>query len=217
MVERAKREAEGTIDQIQDVIERLKKSPYSRRAVAITWNVKTDRKIKSPPCLTQITWNIKFDKLYQTVIFRSHDIFGAWVLNAFALRKLQGGMAREIGIRPGHLIIISNSAHIYENNWDMAKSILEKYYRGRFIEFERDKNGYFIIRIENNNIVVEHFLMDGRPSGYVFRGTEAQMLYRQILHENLISRLDHAAYLGHELARAEVALKENKKFVQDKA
>ncbi|MEM3426463.1 MAG: DUF4346 domain-containing protein, partial [Thermoproteota archaeon] len=42
-------------------------------------------------------------------------------------------------------------------------------------------------------------------------------LYRRILNENLVSRLDHAAYLGKELTRAEIALREGKPYVQDKA
>lgn len=59
--------------------------------------------------------------------------------------------------------------------------------------------------------------MDGRKSGHVFRGTKARTLYRQITHANLFSKFDHAAYIGHELARAEIALKKGEKFVQDEA
>ena len=67
----------------------------------------------------------------------------------------------------------------------------------------------------DDEIVVQHHLPDGRKSEFVFRGKNSTKLYRKILHENLVSRTDHAAYLGMELSRAEAALKENKEFVQD--
>jgi tetrahydromethanopterin S-methyltransferase subunit A len=37
------------------------------------------------------------------------------------------------------------------------------------------------------------------------------------IERNLISRLDHAAYLGRELARAEYALSSGEPYVQDAA
>ena len=40
----------------------------------------------------------------------------------------------------------------------------------------------------------------------IFRGNNAESIYKQILAEKLVSRLDHAAYLGKELQLAEWAL-----------
>ena len=170
----------------------------------------------NPPCLTQITFNIKNSRLIQTAIFRSHDVFGAWLLNAFALRKLQKSVAENIGIEAGELVIISNSAHVYENNWNEVKNILDKHYTDKTVPFVQDENGYFIVKV-SDEIVVEHYTKEGLPSGYVFRGKKAQTIYRRIVNENLISLMDHAMYIGHELARAEVCLKEGRKFVQDEA
>jgi len=210
-------EITSTFNQIENIIYYLKKTPYTRRAIAFTWNMDIDSESESPPCLTQITWNIKNNLLYQTSIIRSNDIFGAWPMNAFALKELQKKIAKRLNIEVGPLIIISNSAHIYENNWRECKKILDKYYTGNIMTFENDKLGYFTIYIENKEIVVQHHLLDGRKSDFVFRGKNSIELYRKILHENLISRFDHAAYLGKELNRVEIALKENKEYVQDKA
>jgi len=204
-----------TKNQIEDVVKILKERPFTRRAVAFTLR-ETDPGSKNPPCLTQITFNVKNGKLIQTAIFRSHDIFGAWLLNVFALRKLQKEIAEKVGILPGDLVIISNSAHIYENSWREAQNIVDKHYKGNILPFIEDKNGYFLIRV-NGEIIVEHFTKEGLPSGYVFRGENAQELYRRILNENLISLMDHAAYIGHELARAEIALRDGKKFTMDVA
>jgi thymidylate synthase len=210
-------EITSTFNQIESVIERLKKVPYTRRAIAFTWNVDIDTESESPPCLTQISWNIKNNLLCQTAVIRSNDMFGAWPMNAFALKELQKKIASRLNLEPGSLIIISNSAHIYENNWKECKDILDKYFTNKVMSFEFDKLGYFTIRIENNEIVVQHHLQDGRKTDFVFRGRDAIELYRRILHEDLVSRYDHAAYLGKELAIAEIALNENKEYVQDKA
>jgi len=211
--------SDGPVNQITRIVKYLKGVPTTRRAVAVTWKVEqdsTDRTSNEPPCITQIVWNIKNNKLHQTAVIRSSDMFGAWPLNAFALRKMQKDIAQQIGVDMGKLITVSVSAHIYENSWKEAKAILDKYYTDKIVPFSQDENGYFIIKV-GNEIVVEHYTKEGLPTGYVFRGTKAQILYRKIINENLISLMDHAAYIGHELARAEACLKEGKKFVQDEA
>jgi thymidylate synthase len=153
----------------------------------------------------------------QTAVFRSNDMYGAWPLNAFALRRLQNIMASELGVPAGQMVTIANSAHVYENSWEAAAEIVRRHYAGNVMEFEPDKNGYFVVSVEGGEIVVEHRLNDGRSSGYVFRGKESQELYRRIVNENLLSKLDHAAYIGQELAKAEAALRAGSKYVQDRA
>ena len=46
-------------------------------------------------------------------------------------------------------------------------------------------------------------------------GKDAGTLYDKIIKEKLISRMDHAAYLGKELEKAYIALKNKLKYVQD--
>lgn len=208
-------EIRETKDQIDVAAQLLKERPFTRRAVAFTLR-ETDAGAKHPPCLTQITFNIKDNRLVQTAVFRSHDIFGAWLLNVFALRKLQKRLAEQIGISPGPLVVISQSAHIYENNWQEAKAILDRHHTDKTVPFSEDEHGYFIIKVEDE-IIVEHYTKEGLPSGYIFRGKKAQPLYRRICNEQLFSRMDHAAYIGHELARAEIVLRQGTKFVQDEA
>ncbi len=207
------------VDQIENVVQRLKEAPHTRRAVVSVWDVDIDSDAKNPdpPCLTQIIFNVFCNRLYATAIFRSHDIFGVWQLNAAVLMKLQEEIARRVGIGAGVLTTVSIDAHVYENNWKEANDILDREYHGKSVPFEQDKNGYFVIEIKNGEIIAEHRVNDGRRSNYVFRGKKAQALYRQILHENLVTKPDHAAYIGHELARAEICLQENKIFVQDEA
>ena len=204
------------VDQIKKISELIKKTSYTRRAISVIWDVLKDSVSENPPCLTQIVWNVKDNKLHQTCIFRSHDIFGAWLLNIYAMRKIQKQVSEFTEIDIGNLIIISNSAHIYEPEWKKSEDIIHDNYTSKIVNFEEDENGYFVITVENE-IIVQHHLKDGRKSNYLFRGKKAQLIYRQICHENLFTRFDHAAYIGHELARAENCLKQGEKFVQDEA
>ncbi len=209
----------NVLNQITTAEEQLKKHSYSRRAIAVTWSHEKDFNSANPPCLIQLNWLIKFNRLYQYATFRSHDIFGAWLLNIYALLKLQEKIASDLGIEASKLVVTSVSAHIYENNWNIVKELLDKHYRNKEEDFVEDPRGYFIINIdkESKEIIIKHKLNDGRDSGIEFRGKNASNLYRLVIHEHLVSRFDHAAYLGKELERAEMALKEGRDYIQDSA
>lgn len=200
-------------DQMSIAVERLVKSPYSRRAVAFTWSL-DDAKTDNPPCLTQVLWNIQFNQLCQTAIFRSHDIFGSWPMNVFALRKLQEDVAKKIGVGVGPLTCVSVSAHVYEKDWQNADELLKKY-RVADHKFYQDPRGSFVIRIQDGQIIVDFYTQDGSRTQYSFRGTDPIKIYKEISQSNFISRFDHAANLGMELHKAALAIKLGKKYVQD--
>ncbi|MCS7224193.1 MAG: DUF4346 domain-containing protein [Armatimonadetes bacterium] len=81
-----------------------------------------------------------------------------------------------------------------------------------------DKAGYFVIILqpEKRMIVVEHYDYRDRLQ-HIVEGEDARSLCATILELGLITQLDHAAYLGRELMRAEMALRHSLPFVQDGA
>lgn len=81
-----------------------------------------------------------------------------------------------------------------------------------------DPEGYFVIYLDrrNRHLALEHYRKEG-VLDLVIEGREAAELYIPAIEKRLVSRLDHAAYLGRELARAERALHTNEPFVQDAA
>lgn len=81
-----------------------------------------------------------------------------------------------------------------------------------------DPRGYFIIFPDRlrRMILIEHYASDGTLA-HVFRGERADDLYATVIAHELVSRLDHAAYLGKELTRAEEALRTGAPFIQDGA
>ncbi|MEM4263631.1 MAG: thymidylate synthase [Candidatus Woesearchaeota archaeon] len=202
------------IDQIKGIIEQLKETPFTRRAVAITWNVEKDRNSKHPPCLVYHHFIVRHGKLYLTAVIRSNDIFKAWPLNAFALNELLKYVCKETKLSYGNLTIISNSAHIYETDWEEAKKLIKETMKQNQ-EFVIDPRGYFVIYLKDNKIIAEHFTNEQKDTGQKFSGEKASEIYSQIISANLVSRQDHAAYLGKELYRAEQCLKNNTEFRQD--
>jgi len=205
-----KREA---VNQIDKIIEYIKITPHTRRATASTWSVEIDSKSDHPPCLTQISVLVKYGKIYLTAIIRSNDMFGAWPLNAFGLLALQQKIAIETGYKIGHLTIISISAHIYENKWGESEKILRAYHK-KTIPFTIDPLGYFIINVKDK-IEIQHYTTKDQKTQYFFVGDNAEEMIKHIIAANIISKLSHAAYLSRELHKAEVALKNNTKYIQD--
>ena len=84
-------------------------------------------------------------------------------------------------------------------------------------EWSADPKGYFLIKIfpKKQEIGVRYMTYKKEPALDVF-GTEAEPIVQTLVREGLIGTLQHAAYLGHELHKAEVALRLGKEFVQDK-
>jgi len=81
-----------------------------------------------------------------------------------------------------------------------------------------DKAGYFVIYPERRtkNLVVEHYTNQGLLD-CVMEGSSTGALYSEAIERKLVTRLEHAAYLGRELARAEQSLLQGNPFVQDAA
>jgi len=215
-------EGRSAINQIKEsVVEELKKNRETRRAVAVTLNPRKDRKIQSPPCMILNQFLIRNNKLHCTVYFRSHDIFGASLANWFAVTKIMEYICGETGAEAGTLTSVSCSAHIYERDFESAKKIVlngNQKVKAEKKSFVPDPDGFFVISA-GDEITAEHYL-NAVKNGQHFlnctvKGKSAGDIYRTIMRLGLISRLEHAAYLGQELEKAEYCIRNKKKYVQD--
>jgi tetrahydromethanopterin S-methyltransferase subunit A len=65
-------------------------------------------------------------------------------------------------------------------------------------------------------LTLEHYRNDGVLDVVIEGGSPAEV-YTPAIEKGLVSRLDHAAYLGKELARAAQALLKGGTYVQDAA
>lgn len=81
-----------------------------------------------------------------------------------------------------------------------------------------DPAGYFVVYPDpaRRLLLVEHYTRAGVLDAMIEGATPAS-IYATIVERNLVSRLDHAAYLGRELARADRSLESGEPYVQDRA
>lgn len=209
------------VDQVQKVIEELKKEKYSRRAVVSLLDPKVDCDSKNPPCLNHCWFRVQGDRLFLVTTIRSNDMFEAWPENAFGLRMLQSLVWKELkkmypDILLGDLVIHSLSAHIYDDAWEEARQVVEKYYAAN-VKHPRnvyDLRGNFMIKIKDGEIIVEHYSGDENLIG-AYTGKKAITIYLQMSRDNAASVISHAMYLGTELQKAEIALEHGLNYTQD--
>lgn len=98
---------------------------------------------------------------------------------------------------------------------DASLPVIEASEPARMVQ---DPSGYFVVYPDRarRRIVVEHYSYDG-VLGAIIEGAAAGAIYSTAIERGLLSRLDHAAYLGRELARAAHALESGEVYVQDRA
>ena len=81
-----------------------------------------------------------------------------------------------------------------------------------------DQAGYFVIvPVTDKEVInVEHYAYDNTLLR-VIEGAKARTIYNTLINEGWVTELSHAAYLGKELAKAELSLQYGFKYVQDGA
>jgi tetrahydromethanopterin S-methyltransferase subunit A len=81
-----------------------------------------------------------------------------------------------------------------------------------------DRAGFFIVLPQPQKalIVCEHYENNGRLA-HVIEGRRAALIAATIVERGLVTQLDHAAYLGRELQKAEAALSTGLAYEQDAA
>lgn len=101
------------VNQVEYIVEKLKQSAVSRRAIAITWNPVIDEQLDDCPCLQLVQCVLRDGKLGMRVVFRSNDMLTAAGANMFALVQLQKSIADKLGVPCGTYTHISLVPHIY--------------------------------------------------------------------------------------------------------
>lgn len=133
----------AAIDQIEYIIDALSRTPFTRRAQAITWMPTADPHTEDPPCLQRIWCRLVEDGSGNLVLnmnthWRSRDLYKAWFMNAYALTDLQrwiaGRISERIGkaVGVGRYVDISDSLHLYGRYFAELEVEVEKMRDGQF-------------------------------------------------------------------------------------
>ncbi len=83
-------------------------------------------------------------------------------------------------------------------------------------EFMMDQKGYFLIKVDHQKKEIHvGFCPTVNKVSVKIIGTKPLEIYQTAIKENLLSRYDHAAYLGRELQKAYIALQKKIAYIQD--
>lgn len=193
-------------DLVNEMVRLFKEDPVNRHSFITTWDNTTDTVGESSaPCLTDVYFANVQDQLALTASFRTHNAVAAWMDNAYGLSGLQHHVAREIGMPVGSLNIRSRWLGIDPANGNTIAALQTvKQYRKKRMD-ANDPQGYFVIEPRGDLIVATHYT----PAGLMldeYTGSNAKAVKDQLRQASAISDSDHAMWIGHQLASAELKL-----------
>ena len=114
------------IDQIADVIERIKRDPDSRRLIVSAWNVAEIPQMALAPCHALFQFWVAEGRLSCQLYQRSADIFLGVPFNIASYALLTCLVAEQTGLQPGEFIWTGGDCHLYLNHLEQADEQLRR-------------------------------------------------------------------------------------------
>jgi thymidylate synthase len=111
----------GTIDQIAEVQQAIRRTPDSRRLIVTAWNPADVPKMALPPCHLLIQFYVANGRLSCQMYQRSADVFLGVPFNIASYALLTAMMAEATGLQPGEFVHTLGDAHLYRNHLDQAR------------------------------------------------------------------------------------------------
>ena len=110
-------------------------------------------------------------------------------------------------VKRGHLTVISNSAHVYEQDFEKLEKV-------NMLDCSLDDRGYFIINLDREEKKIIVTLMNNLNHPVkTFKENNVRKLCD--LCQPYISEISHALYLGREIERAKGCLDSGEKYIQN--
>jgi len=110
------------IDQIKDVIERIKKNPQDRRLIVTAWNPAQIGQMALPPCHCFFQFDVTPDGKLNCMLYqRSCDMFLGVPFNIASYSLLTMMIAQVCGLKLGEFVHTLGNAHIYSNHFEQVK------------------------------------------------------------------------------------------------
>ena len=123
-----KREADGggTIDQIQQAIDLIKRDPNSRRIIVSAWNVADLPKMALMPCHAFFQFYVADGRLSCQLYQRSADLFLGVPFNIASYALLTHMIAQQCDLDVGDFIWTGGDCHIYDNHTEQVATQLSR-------------------------------------------------------------------------------------------
>ncbi len=110
-----------TVDQIQWVIDEIRRNPDSRRLIVSAWNPAELTDMALPPCHCLFQFYVAQGKLSCQLYQRSGDTFLGIPFNIASYALLTHMVAHVTGLKPGEFVHTLGDAHLYLNHLDQVK------------------------------------------------------------------------------------------------
>ena len=110
-----------SVNQIDQVIEQIKKNPDSRRLIVSAWNVGEIDKMALPPCHAMFQFFVQEGELSCQLYQRSADLFLGVPFNIASYALLTMMVAQVCGLKPGNFVHTFGDLHLYSNHVEQAR------------------------------------------------------------------------------------------------
>jgi thymidylate synthase len=114
------------IDQVQQLIDGIKKDPSGRRHILSAWNPGELDQMALPPCHVLSQFDVTDGYLSCQLYQRSCDMFLGVPFNIASYSLLTHIIARECGLKVGDFIWTGGDCHIYNNHFDAVREQLSR-------------------------------------------------------------------------------------------
>lgn len=139
-----------SIDQMQILIDGLRRNPDSRRHILSAWNPADIDDMALPPCHCLFQFYVADGKLSCQLYQRSADIFLGVPFNIASYALLTMMVAQGVGLKPGEFVHTFGDAHLYLNHLDQADLQLSRTPRRLpTMTINPDINDIFAFRFED--------------------------------------------------------------------
>ncbi|MEY3665862.1 MAG: hypothetical protein RLZZ153_2044 [Pseudomonadota bacterium] len=119
--------AEGpAIDQMADVVRRIRQDPDSRRLIVSAWNVADLPKMALAPCHAFFQFYVAGGRLSCQMYQRSADIFLGVPFNIASYALLTHMVAQQCDLQVGDFVWTGGDCHLYTNHLEQARLQLER-------------------------------------------------------------------------------------------
>ncbi len=116
----------GQVDQISDLVNRLKHDPDSRRHIVCAWNPGVIEHMALPPCHCLFQFYVCDGRLSCQLYQRSADVFLGVPFNIASYALLTAMLAQVCELEVGDFVHTLGDAHLYDNHIEQANLQLQR-------------------------------------------------------------------------------------------
>lgn len=138
------------IDQITQLVEGIRKNPFSRRHIVSAWNVAVVDQMALPPCHCLFQFFVAEGKLSCQLYQRSADLFLGVPFNIASYALLTMMVAQVCDLQPGDFVHTFGDLHLYQNHLDQVREQLTREPRPLpVMKLNPEVNDLFAFRFED--------------------------------------------------------------------